>query len=128
MAACCALAICFHDLMTRQWMAATCHTHSYGSIGNVVLFIVSADLISAASPYLSALESRLSELKPDDTSLVVVDHSIDGLPLNSVVIADRWGDIVHLERLASDQEAWPSITGILEWVEFIRVKCPECPP
>ena len=95
---------------------------------NVVLFVVTADLSAAASPYLTPLESRLSELKPDDISLVVVNHSIDGLPLNSVIIVDRWAEIAHLERLASDHEAWPSIADMLEWVQFIRVECPECPP
>jgi hypothetical protein len=95
---------------------------------NVVLFVLSADLGAAASPYLRALDGRLSALKPPDTSLVVSDHTVDGLPQNSVAIADRWGEIVHIEQLASDQEAWPSIDDILEWVEFIRVKCPECPP
>jgi hypothetical protein len=95
---------------------------------NVVLFVLSADLRVSASSYIRALEAGLAELKPSDTSLVVSDHTIDRLPLNSVVIADRWGEIVHTEQLAVDPAAWPSSDDILEWVNFIRVTCPECPP
>jgi hypothetical protein len=38
---------------------------------NVVLFVLPAELSAPASPYLRALQGRLSELKPEDTSLVV---------------------------------------------------------
>ena len=95
---------------------------------NIVLFVLAGDLAARASAYLRALDFRLSELKPPDTSLVIVDHIMDGPPMNSVVIADRWAEIVHIEQLAADPRAWPSSDDILEWVEFIRVKCPECPP
>jgi hypothetical protein len=70
----------------------------------------------------------LAELKPDDTSLVISDHAVNGVLLDSVVIADRWGEIVHIQGLSPDLAIWPSIDDVLEWVEFIRVKCPECPP
>lgn len=95
---------------------------------NVVLFVVPTELGTAASSYLTALEGRLSELKPSDTSLVLSRHAIDGVPMNTLVIADRWGEVVHLSQLGSDPTGWPSIDGVVEWVEFIRVKCPECPP
>jgi hypothetical protein len=95
---------------------------------NVMLFLVSAELARGASSRLAALEGRLSELKPPDTSLVISDHPIDGVPMNSVVIADRWAEVVYIAQLASDPGRWPSIDDLVEWVEFIRMKCPECPP
>lgn len=95
---------------------------------NVVLFALPAGRDAAASRYLTALERGLTELKPADTSLVVSNSPIAGLPPNTLAIADRWGEIAHIERLASDCSSWPSIDDILEWVEFVRMKCPECPP
>lgn len=95
---------------------------------NVVLFALAADVRTAAAPYLRSLERRLSELTPPDTSLVLSDDSIAGLPPNHVVIADRWGEIAHTAPLGADLQTWPSSDDVLEWVEFVRMKCPECPP
>jgi hypothetical protein len=95
---------------------------------NVVLFVLTANLHDAARAYLGALDMRLSELKPDDTSLVISDHAVDGVPLDGVVIADRWGEIVYIQGLSPNLAVWPSIDDLLDWVEFVRVKCPECAP
>ena len=95
---------------------------------NLVLFVLPLNLHNAARTYLGALDVRLSELRPDDTTLVHSDRALERLPLGTLVIADRWGEIAHLQDLASDMAAWPSIDDVLDWVEFIQMKCPECPP
>jgi hypothetical protein len=95
---------------------------------NVILFVLSATARAEASVYLSGVQARVSELRPDDTTLVVCDRKINGVPLDGVVVADRWGEIAYIRELTSHPGEWPSVNEILEWVEFIRVKCPECPP
>lgn len=95
---------------------------------NLVLFVLPPNLHDAAGPYLGTLEGRLSDLQPDDTTLVLSHRSLERLPLGTLVIADRWGEIAHLQELASDMTTWPSIDDLLDWVNFIRMKCPECPP
>lgn len=95
---------------------------------NLVLFVLPPNSHDVARRYLGALEGRLAELRPDDTTLVLSDLGLARLPLGTLVIADRWGEIAHLQELASDVAAWPSIDDVLDWVEFIRMKCPECPP
>ena len=95
---------------------------------NLVLFVVSPELQVAASSYLMALECRLSELKPSDTSLIISHCAIYGAPMKRLVIADRWGEVAHAAELTSDPVGWPSIDDVVEWVEFVRMKCPECPP
>lgn len=95
---------------------------------NVVLLVLSATARAEASSYLTAVEARVSKLRPDDTTLVICDHRINGVPLGTVVVADRWGEIAYIQELTSHPAEWPSVDEILEWVEFIRVKCPECPP
>jgi len=95
---------------------------------NLVLFVLSTAVRAEAQSYLTALEERVSTLQPDDTTLVVCDDRIEHLPRDSVVIADRWGEIAWLQEIASNPAEWPSVDEIVEWVEFIRIKCPECPP
>ena len=94
---------------------------------NIVLFVVPAPLPPAATAYLDVLDSRLTALAPD-TSLVLSHHIIDGAPLGSLVIADRWGEVVHSAAIGLDSEIWPTIDDVVEWVQFVRMKCPECPP
>jgi hypothetical protein len=93
---------------------------------NVVLLVAPREAIATQSSYMSSLDRRVSELKPSDTSLVISHQPIAGVAMPSIVIADRWGEIVHLAHFPSG--SWPSIDDIVEWVEFIRAQCPECPP
>jgi hypothetical protein len=95
---------------------------------NLVLFVLSAAARAEALSDLAAVEAGLSKLQPDDTTLVICDHTIAGVPLDAVVVADRWGEIAYVHELKPNREEWPSRDEILEWVEFIRIKCPECPP
>jgi hypothetical protein len=48
---------------------------------------------------------------------VISHHAINGVPMNSLVIADRWGEVVHTAQLASNPTDWPSIDEVVEWVE-----------
>jgi hypothetical protein len=93
---------------------------------NVVLLVAPREVIATQSSYVASLDRRISELKPSDTSLVISHQPIAGVAMRSLVIADRWGEIVHLAHVPSGN--WPSIDDVIEWVEFIRAQCPECPP
>jgi hypothetical protein len=95
---------------------------------NVVLFVLSPSARAEASAYLSDVDARLSQLRPNDTSLVISHQTIAGMPRDGLVITDRWGEIVHVRELTSRPQEWPSVDDIVEWVEFVRMKCPECPP
>ena len=74
-----------------------------------------AKLGTAPSSYLTGLQGRLADLKPSDTSLVLSHHAIDGVPMNSLVITDLSGEVVHITQLGSDPTGWPSIDDIVEW-------------
>jgi hypothetical protein len=93
---------------------------------NVVLLVAPREAVATQSSYMSSLDRRISELKPSDTSLVISHQPIVGVPRYTIVIADRWGEIVHLAHFPS--ATWPPIDDVVEWVEFIRAQCPECPP
>jgi hypothetical protein len=78
--------------------------------------------------YISRLRAALSALVPDDTTLVVAIGIVQDLPSSSIVVADRWGEIVHVAPLAPDVSTWLPLDDVLEWVQYIRIQCPECPP
>jgi hypothetical protein len=94
---------------------------------NVVLFVLPARTFEAVKPYLNEVNDRLTMLKPPDTSLVIAQQSGSGVPMNTMLVADRWGEIARAMPLADDPTRWPLPGDILEWVEFVRAKCPECP-
>jgi hypothetical protein len=59
---------------------------------------------------------------------MISHESGNGLPMNSVLIADRWGEIAEAVRLESNPARWPPARELIAWVEFVRGQCPECPP
>jgi hypothetical protein len=42
-----------------------------------------------------------------------------------VLLADRWGEIVHLTA-ASESARSPAPGELIEWLEYIQNRCPEC--
>jgi peroxiredoxin len=93
---------------------------------NLVLYLL-PHASAEARGYLDALRTRLAQLRPDDVTLVAIEGPVQQLPESSVVLCDRWGEIEHVASLGNDVQTWPPIDEIVEWTEFIRSKCPECP-
>lgn len=77
--------------------------------------------------YVEDLLAHASDFAEADTALVISTEAVTGLPSPGVIVADRWGEIVYVysdDRIAS----MPSPDELLEWVNFVRIQCPECPP
>jgi hypothetical protein len=82
-----------------------------------------------AERYAAHLRASRHEFDEADADVVVTTDSIPGLPAAVVVVADRWGEIQHLEPVNTDVSAQlPSVREILAWVQFVQMQCPECPP
>ena len=64
-------------------------------------------------------------LAADDLACVVTHDAVPGLPSQGVVVADRWGEIVHVAP-AAGVRSLPSAEDLAEWVAYIRIQCPEC--
>jgi hypothetical protein len=69
------------------------------------------------------LAERLAELP--DTALVITTAEVPGLPPPAVLIADRWGEIVHVASATRTREL-PDADEIADWISHIRTRCPEC--
>ena len=66
-----------------------------------------------------ALE-RLRALDAGDTRCVITADPVPGLAPRAALVADKWGEIVHIANEV------PDATELAEWIEHIRQRCPEC--
>lgn len=80
-----------------------------------------------ALAYLTALRARVGVLQPPNATLFITEPQ-GRLQADSLIVADQWGEIAHVAHLDRDVSTWPSHDAVMEWTEFVRMKCPECPP
>jgi len=108
-------------------------THSVG--GSVVdyssiwqrrnLVLVTLLPTPAGDPYVTDLTGRTSAFDEQECTCVVTTEPIVGLPAPGLLVADRWGEIVHLVTPHAVSEL-PSGDQLLQWLEAIEYRCPEC--
>jgi hypothetical protein len=91
---------------------------------NLVLVML-PDVEASSRTYADRLMARVRTLDEDDTEWVITADRVGGLPCPGVVIADRWGEVVHLES-PSDTADLPTPDELLEWVHYLQHQCPEC--
>jgi hypothetical protein len=89
---------------------------------NLILAAVPAG--AAFEAYVSLLADRASSFGLD-TECVITHDIVGGLPYPGVVVADRWGEIVHLAS-AADEARLPDVGELQDWVDYVQRRCPEC--
>ena len=92
---------------------------------NLVL-VALPDAPSASSErYAVDLTARLHEFADEQAACVLTRDRVPGLPAPAVLVADRWGEIVHVTsaRLAADL---PPAQELLDWIVHLQMRCPEC--
>jgi hypothetical protein len=92
----------------------------------LVLVVVTASEREAAAHYASLLKARQSEFEDAEATVVVTAEAVPGLSPRRVVVADRWGEILHSASPPAGE--FPAVDELLSWVRFARIQCPECPP
>jgi hypothetical protein len=96
---------------------------------NLVLVLASSDERQAAVRYSSRCQERRDEFEKEETAVVVTTDSIAGLSPLTVIVADRWGEILDVETSVGKATfAFPDVDELLSWVHFAQIQCPECPP
>jgi hypothetical protein len=93
---------------------------------NLVLVVARQDERESAASYASQLRRRRDEFERGETTVVVTSDDVPGLPPPTVVVADRWGEIMYRGTFGSAEN--PDVDELLSWVHFVRIQCPECPP
>jgi hypothetical protein len=96
---------------------------------NLVLVLIDSTRREEATRSASVLSAHRDEFDDTEAAVVVTADSVQGLRAPCVVIADRWGEIMHIER-PDPGNVWPftNVDELLQWVRFARIQCPECPP
>lgn len=96
---------------------------------NLVLVMINRHERQAAALYASQLKTHQSEFEEAETTVIVTADAVPGLSAPRVVIADRWGEILHIEApVTGDMSQLPNVDEVLSWAQFARIQCPECPP
>ena len=75
--------------------------------------------------YVKDLIGQTSAFDEQESTCVVTRGEIAGLPAPGLLVADRWGEIVHIVTPAAVTEL-PSVDQLLQWLEAIEYRCPEC--
>jgi len=76
----------------------------------------------AVLAYVADLRARVAALTPDNSTVAAV-HDVPALPASSVVICDRWGEIVLVAPLGGDVAQWPTPEDLVEWLNMVRYRC-----
>jgi hypothetical protein len=93
---------------------------------NVVLIMLPAtDWDGTFRDYVSQITAQVPPSTHDDTAWVVTRDPVAGLSSPGVVVADRWGEIVHIAG-GSQAGDLPVARELVEWLEYVRHRCPEC--
>ena len=96
---------------------------------NLVLVLVSPQERDDGARYAAQLQARRDEFEREETTVVVTTDPVPKLEAPSALVADRWGEILHLETGSSGQTScFADVDELLSWVHFAEIQCPECPP
>ena len=100
--------------------------------------LVFVSLESRDDPYARTLTAGADDFAAAEATLVISTDPVEWLPRPGVVVADQWGEIVYVfdahhpdEARRSDRRGTtplPSARELIDWLNFVRIECPECPP
>jgi hypothetical protein len=91
---------------------------------NLVLVMLSDGGPSSRS-YAEQLMARAGDGQTGETAWLVTSDRIAGLPSPGAIVADRWGELMHVAS-APDVAHLPGSDELVEWVEYVQHRCPEC--
>jgi hypothetical protein len=88
---------------------------------NLVLVV----LTNRDDPYAAALGARSADFRRHETECVVTLDEVPGLHAPGALVADRWGEIAYVKAAFRSADL-PRVEELLEWVAYLRNRCPEC--
>ena len=90
---------------------------------NLVLITVPSDADGTLANYVARLTAEMPASA--DTACVITRDTVLGIPSPGAVVADRWGEIVHVVSGSHVREL-PLPHELAEWVDYVQRQCPEC--
>ena len=92
---------------------------------NLVLLAIPVEESDSPGTYVSQLVARRPEFIAKNVECVVTADRVSGIQSPAVVVADRWGEIVHVAT-TSRVDDLTSPEELLDWVNYVDRRCPEC--
>ena len=89
------------------------------------LVLVALPQAGSGAGFLRALTALDLVFQEHDAVCVVTRDCIPGLPAPAALVADRWGEVVHIAT-PSQVEDLPVASELLDWLEYVARRCPEC--
>ena len=90
---------------------------------NLLLLIVPDP--AAGESYRTALSAPGGGVREPDIECVITRDDLPGLHGPAALIADKWGEIVHVAS-TSKVEDLPPPAELLDWLDYVERRCPEC--
>jgi hypothetical protein len=75
--------------------------------------------------YLARLSANREAFDEYGAEVVATRDTVPGLPSPSILVADRWGEIVAVKHADRASEL-PPVEELVDWVRFVAQACPEC--
>jgi|SRR5687767_10262260 len=92
---------------------------------SLVLVALGDSESKAGRAYAEAVMALASRFAAHDAECIVTRDAVDGVAAPAVLVADRWGEIVHLATAAS-VDGLPPPGDLLDWTHYVQMRCPEC--
>jgi hypothetical protein len=92
---------------------------------NLVLITLPASDSASSREYGRQFGAEVASFRQHNTECVVSRDVVRGIASPSVVVADRWGEIVHVAT-GADIAGLPSPSELFDWIEYLERQCPEC--
>ncbi len=74
---------------------------------------------------VSQFAAEMATVSGPDAECVVTRDRVAGVPRPAAIVADQWGEVVHVAT-GSHAGELPSAQDLISWVEHVRNRCPEC--
>lgn len=89
------------------------------------LVLVTIPSLADANSYVAVLTARQPEFDSRHAECVITRDQLSGLPVPGALVADRWGEIVHVWTCSGVGDL-PSADQLLDWLDYVEHRCPEC--
>lgn len=89
------------------------------------LVVASLPAHPAGDAYAAELRAHEAAFAEQESVCVATRDRIPGLPVPGLLVADRWGEVVHVVT-AGSVYGLPPAAEVLQWLEAIEYRCPEC--
>ena len=80
---------------------------------------------AACEAYIAQLTVQIAAFACRNSECVITRDHVPGISSPSVVVADKWGEIVYVAT-TSDVAALPPAQELVDWVSYLQIQCPEC--